>query len=95
MLHFVNDSIALLEELHEKSNGAFEMIRGGYAFVTSKKDNSYVEHAHLTEQMGIGIARFHNEDISKYTPSSSLAFDASLNVRYLKIRPFCPSFRVN
>jgi hypothetical protein len=78
----VNDSIALLEDLHAKSNGVFDMIRGGYAFVTSKNENPYEQHAHLTEQMGIGEARFHNEDTSNYKPSSSLTFDPTLNVCY-------------
>jgi glycine/D-amino acid oxidase-like deaminating enzyme len=66
MMAFVNHSISLLEEMDRASNGAFEMNRPGYLFVTSKADNTYSDQGKYAESIGIGTFREHTADISKY-----------------------------
>ena len=76
MVHFVNRSIDLLEELARETDNCFQMNRRGYVFLTADEDQIPIMKAAAAETsaLGAGPIREHPGPAS-YIPSSSEGFE--------------------
>lgn len=69
MAEMMNDSIAHLQNLTEKSGDRFQMRQHGYLFATANQQEIELlkEQAHLNEQYGGGALRIHDQSHSNAT----------------------------
>ena len=80
MLHLMNRSIDLLEELADKSGNQFSLNRRGYLFVTADKSKigTMEERAKKISNLGAGPLRIHTEDFSTYEEHSPEGYSNTL-----------------
>lgn len=76
MIHFMNRSIDLLEELAQESGNLFGLNRRGYVFLTGREEKARQMEAAAREisALGAGELRIHTHLASAYTPSPAEGF---------------------